>query len=521
MFPRISTMLRLAAAPVLVIAACLAAPVLASNEEYLVQQVCLDSGGNVTNSDPYSCSMTRHLEPGEPLPYHKTEYDTTPSNTSDMLQVSDSFPINGSSIAVQTMFNLNDSTYGSIDPRWPNDMVHFNPKHGGFNILGADGSYLYIRGTFDQTGGWQPWWTSSCAAKGWLLAPSTTITSAGSTSVATERYPECPGTVPVVSASVEWSVPASFTYATGKQITSIISTHIAPSGGQLELVYLTRIYGVTRWERWLRTSDGGPTIDLIKARCPNVSYTKTLNSISYYMADCRDWSSIKPLTTFWDPDGRAPNDANVLTWPVDPLYTTVNWLKNTHIGGPYTSNSNPLDVGCIVNHWDRVNSPAVVNWAFDSGSTDIPPFHTPATSENCTLHFSTPSSGGGGQALYQVQMITPGGGGSLSFGAMLWAPDYTSGTKPGVLVRLFQRNSSGGLISYSDINAEMTNQPATYAGSATLHPNTASVTLAFYPLAHNVDYRITGAWVAPEVVSPLDPLPDVCYDGSGQLMVCP
>lgn len=465
--------------------------------EFLTQQVCL-SGGTVTNADPVTCpGSRRHLNVGEALPYHKIDLYGS--------QISDSFPIadlRGITQAVQTYFFTSSI---NADPRFPN-MVYFDAAHGGYNILGADGDNLFFRGTYDPSGGWQPWWTSDCKAKGWLIAPNTSAAfSPGSMASPTKMYPSCPGTVTVTPSSVEWAY-AQFTYATSKQLYSIVSTHFASDGtagywGPAEITYLTREYGVTRWEAWSLDQPANYTI--VTAQCPGVSYSKTMHGATYYMVDCRDWSTVTTSYAPWDPAGHSPGsglgDANAMVWPVDPLYTSWNWLENTHVGGPYTNNGG---TGCIVGPWDRINSPDVLNWAWDSATPS--PFNTSTTTGNCTLIWSTPSAGGG-QALYQRIQITPGGTGQVSFGAMLWAPGFTTGTAPQVTVRLFQNAANGSLISYTDISANLSGHPTTFDSSFTLNAATKFLTLTFYPWKANTNYEMTGAWIAPKelIVIPL------------------
>lgn len=469
--------------------------------DFLTQQVCL-SGSTVTNADPVSCATSRrHLNVGEALPYHKIDLVGA--------QISDSFPVGdlqGVTRAVQSYFFTSEI---NADPRFPN-MVYFNASHGGYNILGADENNLFFRGTYDPAGGWQPWWTSDCKAKGWLIAPNTSAAfTAGNMTSQTRMYPSCPGTVVVTPASVEWTY-GQVTYATSKQLYSIVSTHFASDGtsggyyGPAETTYLTREYGVTRWEAWSLTQPANYTI--VTAQCPNVSYTKTMHSQTYYMVDCRDWSTVTTSYSPWDPTAHSPGsglgDANAMVWPVDPLYTSWNWLENTHIGGPYTNNGSP---GCIVGPWDRINSPDVLNWAWDS--TNYSPFNTVpvsgstayANTGNCTLLWSTPSAGGG-QSLYQRIQIAPGGTGQVSFGAMMWAPGFTTGTAPQVTVRLFQSAADGSLISYTDISANLSAHPTTFESSFTLNTATKWLTLTFYPWKANTNYEMTGAWISPKEI---------------------
>lgn len=452
--------------------------------DYLVQKICLNASGGVTSNDPVGCAhATRKLQIGEALPYHKTDFLG--------LQISDSYPIadrNGISKAVQTYFftaNLN------TDPRFPN-MPHFYPYAGGYNIVGADASYIYFRGTFDQSGGWQPWWTSNCQAKGWLQFPNSSgALSYGSAASPTQYYPSCPGAINTAASTVEWN-RYNFTYATGKTLDSLAGYHFAPGYGALEINYYTQQYGVTRWEAWIPGTNQTP--QGIKNQCPNVAYNAVFHGTQFYMADCRDWSKISPLTTFWDPDGASPSDPYNLIWQVDPLYNSQNLLKNTWIGGPYTNYGSPQ---CSTVNWNRINTPAVVNWVWDPTPPSTPSTSAPFTTHgNCALRFSTPAAFGG-QAIYQQVNIAAGGNGTHTFGAMLWAPYWHTGqTKPLITLAVIQRDSSGGLLDSVQFNAHQTNLPAYFAATFQMNPATTSLTFTIYPKTPNTEFEITGAWAA-------------------------
>ena len=475
--------------------------------DFLTQQVCI-SGGVVTNADPVTCPTSRrHLNVGEALPYHKI----------DLLgiQISDSYPIadlNGVSKAVQTYFYT--STYQAHpDPRFTG-MVHFNAQDGGYNILGADSSNIFFRGTWDPAGGWQPWWTSGCQAKGWLVAPNTSSAFAfGSMGSPTMMYPDCPGTGPVAVTNswVDWDYhPVTYAAAgTPKTLDSIVSFHFAGDGtggvwGPAEVVYLTQEYGVTRWEAW-SDDPAATTPSQVMAQCPSSLYSATLHTHSYKMVDCHDWSTIDTSMAPWDPTGHAPGGTpvqnNPLTFAVDPLYTSHNWLKNTHIGGPYAANTGP---SCDSAYWNWINSPAPLTWAWDN--TNYSPFNTLpqpsstayAPTGNCTMVFTTPSTVGG-QALYQQITLPVSGSGQVGFGGMMWAPDDTDEdlASPHMTVRLFQLDSSGSIITWDDIEADLSSHPNSWGSSFTLSNSAKYLTIAFYPWAANTRYEVTGAWVAP------------------------
>jgi hypothetical protein len=376
-------------------------PALAVNTtDYLIQMVCANNSTNVAqNGDPVSCpsgTTARKLMVGEALPYHKVDLGG--------YQYSDSFPINdanGVSLGVQTyVFTDEIPTFGD----------KFNAAHGGYNIIGADSNYVFFRGTFDPSGGWQPWWTSSCAAKGWLLFPNTTAPlSYGGTASPTTNQPDCvTSTTNTVAATVEWDSD-SVTYAAGQTLDSLIVFAYAPSYGAIEVNYFTKEYGVTRWEAWKLGT--GTTPAGTQAQCPNWTYSISLHGNNYYMYDCRDWSTLVQLGSPWQPTA-VNSTTHEATWPVDPLYTSVNLLKNTHIGGAYAANGG---TSCATTSWNRTST-TNLSWAWDT--TSGTPFYTPAG--NCLLGFSSSTAG---QSIYQT-VSAGSGSSSFSYGTMLWSPSY-------------------------------------------------------------------------------------------------
>lgn len=463
--------------------------------DYMVQSVCVSTADVALPLDPATCGASgytiRPLKVGEALPYHKHDVGN--------YQVSDTFPfdagINSPTIkAVQTYFFT--SSYGT-DPRFGSAQPFLDATNGGYNILAVDGSYLGFEGTVDPSGGWQPWWKSSCQTGGWLLMPSgsgaVTTTMSALTDSPTDHAPDCTTTPFTTTASkVRWKRINTFTYESGKSLDSLVGYHFSAGLHALEVSYLTRQYGVTRFEAWIDNVTGYDQ-SYAHARCPTAPLTMTLSSVSYWLIDCRDWSNIDLLSTPWDPNGPAANDANVIAWHVDPLYRTRNLIKDAHWARDSSNN-------CVLgSNWARINSPDVLNWAWDSRvptSTSPWPF---TSGGNCSLIFSTPSTGAG-QVLYQVVPVGSHLTATGTFGATLWAPDWTGGSNPGLVARLFQSDASGALLSYTDIDASaplsLSGKPATYGHTFILQPATASLTLAFYPITANTNIEITGAWIS-------------------------
>ncbi|WP_088311564.1 hypothetical protein [Novosphingobium sp. B 225] len=504
--------------------------------DYLVQQVCTTTQGAVVAIDPVNCapSLRRKLAIGEALPYHKMDYQGE--------QISDSFPIddaNGITRAVQTFFFTRPSDSirhpdtlvpldGQFEPNafyagyFPDDryrdasqhyLVHFDPKNGGYNIIGADGSYVYFRGTYDPVGGWQPWWTPDCQAKGWLLMPSTSfaVGSSGQAQSPTDHYASCPGTVATQASSVDWH-HSTFTFATNKSLDSYYAYHFSPFDGAMEATYLTREYGVTRFESWRDLSrypieNQAQLTAFAQWRCPNVPTTTQLRGHTYTIIDCRDWSKVvfegtpaAPIS--WLPTANPNQQPNLPLWPVDPLYTRSNTLKDGYLGGPYAAGGAFGQGNCGLGAWTRTTAPgATLNWAWA-------PVDTPMTTQkNCTLLFSTPDDPGTNptQAIVQTQPIPSSANSSLaSYGVTLWAPQWTVGTPmPQVRVAMIQMNGATQVGS-SIMTVNLTNRPAVFRATATMSGIANSVVFKIYPMTAMTEFQFTGAWVniKPKLTEP-------------------
>lgn len=454
------------------VAACLAAscgpgraspPAPTYAADYLVQMVCVDRDDRALPTDPVTCPDSRRkLKIGEPLPYHKVDFTKG--------QISDSYPIadaNGISRGVQTYFYVSDLT---TNPLFPN-MVHFNPENGGYNILGADRENVYFRGTFDQGGGWQPWWTGDCRAAGWLLFPSgQRAFTPGAKPSPTQNAATCRGRISAVASTVEWSHAPHQRYESGKVLDTLRVAHFAPGYASAEFNYFTREYGVTRWEAWRKGT--GKTSEVVRLQCPNGPHDLTLHGTPFYMADCHDWSVIIPLATPWDPDGRSPVDPRAPTWPVDPLYTASNRLQNGYLPAQ-------TDVGCDASPWTL--SPNLrLGWL------DLAPWSGNA---NCTAVITAMSDAGSASL---SQTISPRAGDTkLSFGSMLWA----TGANGRVAIALVELDSEGREIASSITQIALTRRPQMFTGEMRLSGRASALRYQIVPLTPRSGVAVTGSFV--------------------------
>ena len=445
---------------------------------YLVQMVCVDSSNTPIFADPVSCpSSRRKLQVGEPLPYHKIDTGN--------YQISDSFPVtdtNGVTNAVQTYFFTQDY---NIDPIFPNQ-PHYTWR-GGYNIIGSDSAYVYLRGTGDSGHYWAPWWTSGCEAKGWLLFPNTSSAfSYGWTYSPTDYAAQCSGLN--LTSSVEWTNYTNFNFIVStsdptknRTLDTLASYHFANSNftGDLEITFFTQEYGLTRWEAWRLTPPSSVLATDLLVRCPGMSHTDTFHGSTYYLNDCRNWTTlIQPSGGTWDPDGVSSYDPLVLNWPVDPLYTSTNYLQNTHM------------LSCNDTGWSVVNSPSTVTLGYYTSGAASAPY----TLRNCVRTMETSSFPAG--AYYQLIAAPPGSGSTYKFGAMLWTVNPSSATGA-VNIVIMQRDSSTAIISQTAITANLTDQPRVFQSTFVRAANAADVVFAYYPQTPGVRVAATGAYIAP------------------------
>ncbi|WP_404414093.1 hypothetical protein [Brevundimonas vesicularis] len=432
--------------------------------DYLTQMICIDRNDKPLPADPVACPASRRkLRIGEALPYHKVDFTRG--------QISDSYPISGAdgiSRAVQTYFYVSDLTTNPLFP----DMVHFNPENGGYNILGADEANVYFRGTFDQGGGWQPWWTADCRAAGWLLFPAgQKAFTPGAKPSPTQNAANCRGRIDAVASTVEWFHAPQQRYETGKVLDTLRVAHFAPGYASAEFNYFTREYGVTRWEAWRQGT--GETSEVVRLQCPNGPHDLTLHGKPFYMADCHDWSVVMPLAKPWDPDGRSPIDPRAPIWPVDPLYTSSNRLQDGYL-------SSQADGACNILAW-RMSPNLRLRWL------DKAPW---SGNGNCTAVISA-MSGAGSESLSQI--ITPRPDDMrLSYGSMLW----TTGGVARVAIKLTELDPGGRAIASSISQVAATERPQMFTGQLQLSGRASALRYEIVPLTARIGVAVTGSYVA-------------------------
>lgn len=464
------------------LAGCAPSPTVAQSSrptDYLIQMVCVDARDRPVFADPIDCPDTRRkLRIGEPLPYHKVDVGG--------FQISDSYPVadaNGLTLGVQSYF-FTDAF--DDDPAFPN-LVHHDPARGGYNIMGADEDFVFFRGTSDPGAYWQPWWTPDCRAQGWLLYPNDRRAFGRGEAASPATFaPGCEGTIRTNASTVEWAFVPDQPYVADagrtRRLDSIVVRHFSAGYGSMETNYFTREYGATRWEAW--KPGEGLTPDFLKLRCPASTWQARFHGKTFSMVDCRAWTTlVRPEGGSWDPDGVSALDPAVRTFPVDPLYTGLNLLRNTHVGGPYEADGS---FSCDERGWRPTSAPAPLT----PGSVGAAPWNA---NGNCLRTIRAESIPAGAYS-QTVEAPPPG---TYRFGASLFAPDLAAGETAPVEVRVVQHDADGRQVAIERLTASVINRYRTFEGVVVRDPRATDLTFEVSPMRAGVGIAVTGAFVAP------------------------
>jgi len=445
--------------------------------DYMVQDVCVTSSGTVLSDDPYACpagSTRRDLQVGEELPYHKFSQ----AAYADDVQISNSFPLKLGSGQLRYVHTLEFAKH-PIDPSSWEAPAEFNydvtlsgtfyPSYDGYNIDEADGTYAAISGTRDPVGGIQPFWAPGCTFNdAWLLFPTDTINLVWGSAIAQVRIAQtCP--TQFDSALTLWDKYTSYTYASGKNMSTVTSWHYGAAtvtdASHIEKFFYTREYGLTRWERWERQANGSPL--------PRSFGCNGIDSHDGFVRrDCRDWSTdIRP-----DPvSGYSPYNI-----PIDSRFVPNNLLVNGDLGDGTFIENQP---------WSRIHYSSTMNWALiidDPNSSDVwaRNHHLAMSCANCL-----------GNAVYQdVQrdtVIVPNNS-ILKFGGTVWSDGAGQ-----IQITLFLRDANGVIKQRQDLILNTHTGKQKFSGQITLTDATVSnFRYTLYPITNNRIFRVDNLWLA-------------------------
>ena len=293
--------------------------------DYLIQDVCVDAGGNAIAGDPASCGSHRNINIGEHLPYLVTDFDR---NNNDVTYMAfSSIPMHAEDNTLKIL--IFKSGQGNFDASYT---FSFDAARDGYDLIDTTFSeYTSIirtsdGGCFDQM--FSPDGSISSAAAragGWALfpyagAPSSWAASSSATIHTykvqiTQNVPNCASGNS--NGVTYWNAPASYTFETGKTLQAIkefhfASTALSSENNALEIYYFSKEYGATRWEAWVPQSrcfaengnDAGichpetPSTYPLQGRCSvlitsstGIAGLDTWGNQNWVRTDCRDMTN--------------------------------------------------------------------------------------------------------------------------------------------------------------------------------------------------------------------------------------
>lgn len=421
-------------------------------EDLLIQDVCVAADGRLLADDPYDgCpagATQRDLRVGEPLPYHR--HDQPGPGAPLGYQRHDAFPRPGTGRRYVSPFDF--APFGE-----------YNPDRDGYDVVEADGSFASIVGTRDPVGLSQTFFGPGCGLDdSWLLFPTAAGATAGErvaqlVLVGWERagaaFPgRCPGRFD--RSLTRWSErTVDFGDVGGGRRKSLPALVVDHYGGatvegadHIERFYFTRVYGLTRWERWQRT--GTPR----SAGCNGAT-----SEAGFVRLDCRDWTNV-----IADPEPY-PADA----WPVP--YAHSNLVRNHDFGGSGVA------------PWQRLGTStagAITNWSLitDGDGTHL--------ATNCAGSCSP------GQCIYQ-DVPRQGLSGSFRFGGRFWA----EGSGALELV-VFQRDAAARILARHSVPIVASGRPLRITSPAfAVHPGADHFRITVYLNAPST-FHFDDVWLA-------------------------
>lgn len=305
--------------------------------DWLIEHVCTDAADQPIAVDPYAgCpagSRERRLRLHDPMPYLRHDQPGKNGDHPDGFHRVDSHPM--IDVHTRTVVAENDFDFDYFEPYGP---VH--PGDGdGFDVYRIANGYATGGGTRDGGGYSQTFFGPDCRPYGgWVFFSVSFLRSLRTGATGRGIFPlrgvyweqngepwpgNCqPGQGFSRDTLTTWEFAPAHPFggvngAVTKHIDAIVSTHGLPTrpGSRpqfhLERFYFTDLYGLTRWEAWV------PSSDRVKASENCAGDTEmTYEGVSFTLADCRDWSVVQLIDP---PRPRWP-------WP----YPEANLLRNWH-----------------------------------------------------------------------------------------------------------------------------------------------------------------------------------------------
>jgi hypothetical protein len=289
--------------------------------DYAIQDVCVDGANRPIVGDPANCKRHRDLQPGEKVPYLRTDLDY--ANGNQTYQALFSIPVWGTDGNIKSLtMKSNLGGFNSSFTFPPYDM-----HRDGYDLMDLGSPFSFIRtadgGCLDQliSG-------ANGRSQGWILFGSgggRQVHAITIKRISPDRPADCAATSHGSGAMDIWNAPTPIKFESGRTLNSIVTYHFAQENlsaknNALERYYFTKEYGFTRWESWIPVSrctdasfDGSPaqagradeTCDpssakyFLRGRCSkeNIPALDQWGGQSWVRVDCRDSSHYVALTT--------------------------------------------------------------------------------------------------------------------------------------------------------------------------------------------------------------------------------
>lgn len=478
--------------------------------EFLVQKVCVSSTGQVLAIDPYDCNSNnvnnylRSLQNGESLPYHKHDIVNSVTLNPDGFQQSDSFPlastVSGSSVYVSTMRLSAGATLA-----YQAAQSDFNPD--GYNLISTSAGVANYYATKDSTGTAQFFGANCNLNNSWFLFPMNLLAGVSTTSTATQIVSGstiatlkllrdgvgCDSNTVYDKSFTQYKFQDNFTYTSGKVLPTIMTTHYGTAsvsataaypGAGYEVDYFTPLYGLSRWEGWVRADEHCPQAAVgseLDLRCHNTSkpewsgcngLTRSADGL-WLRWSCRDWTYISTKTAAGNALKFSPYSVRIDS----ATLATPNFLKNSDMTDSALS-------------WVRKNGlnngvPVITNWSL------IRDMATNRRSLAISCESTTTCFGARILQQFPVSVAASNLGSKFNFGLQAWVLGVANAN---MTITLIQSN---GITSRVDSFTATVNNDSElqYWAEVQKLPGVNYAMWGVYPTSGNTDYRFTNAWV--------------------------
>jgi hypothetical protein len=447
--------------------------------DFYVQDVCLDGGGQPTSQDPQTCPNKRDLALDEPVRFLQHDMPDTAYPLGHQATISAPIRLgnsNGGSVGVLHTFD-----YGGDS----NAFLEYQPKPGsgnisaispgtgfpsdGWDVLEHNGGLASYIGTADGGGGIQAWVHGPRCAydDAWLLWDQSRVFYAPrpNDTVAELRngFASCPAGSS--SAYTWWTVYPNVTFTSGKAMDALKTHHFDATtiarAHSYEVDYYTKPYGRTRWEAWSRNKTD------YTGHCNG----DTADGQGFFRNDCRDWSYGEPIPD----DGWYPQ-----LWPVTYAQAKGTWLVNGDFGSE-TSNFS-ADGGMF--HWSSVNAPS---WKLEHETPG------PSSLRQGNRYVTASPVNDWGSIYQDVPATGAGNGWFFAYGARIWSDSENLDA----VMRVWRMRADGTIAGMSETPITVTPSRAMHRASFKVDTNdVARLRFEIYLLKRGGTYHIDDAFLS-------------------------